>query len=110
MPYPLGIGALAGGSRGGSMVERLTLDEILSDEHFTNAEILAPARHVVEGWAAAVEARIQRERPELASRELRRRYRLSWRNGHLDASNCSVTFVGAGHAAGDPVFTVEAAA
>lgn len=92
------------------MVERPTLDDVLSEEHFTNAEILAPARHVVEGWAAAVENRIRRERPDLASGKLRRMYRLSWRNGNLDFSNSSVTFVDANYAAGDPVFTVGAAA
>lgn len=92
------------------LVERPTLDDVLSEEHFTNAEILAPALHVVEGWAAAVENRISRERPDLASGKLRRMYRLSWRNGNLDSSNCSVTFVGANYATGDPVFTVGAAA
>jgi hypothetical protein len=92
------------------MVERPTLDDVLSEEHFTNAEILAPARHVVEGWAAAVENRIKRERPDLASGKLRRMYRLSWHNGNLDFPNCSVTFVGANYSCGDPVFTVGAAA
>ena len=92
------------------LVERPTLDEVLSQEHFTNAEILAPARYLIEDWAAAVEARIKRERPDLASGKLRRLYRLSWRNGNLDFPNCSVTVVGANYSTGDPMFMVGAAA
>lgn len=55
-----------------------------------SAEILVPVKHMVENWAAAVEAHIKRERPELPLGKFRRSYRLTWRNGSLDFSNCSV--------------------
>jgi hypothetical protein len=95
-------------------LERPTLAAVLAEEHFINPEIVAPAVHVVESWAAAVEAQVQRDRPELAGREddgrTSRRYRIMWRNGELQVGHCSISFPGINYAAGDPTFTVGAAA
>ncbi|MBZ5586748.1 MAG: hypothetical protein LAQ30_32090 [Acidobacteriia bacterium] len=91
-------------------LNRPTLAAVLAEEHFTNPEIVAPAVHVVESWAAAVEARIRRDRPELAGRVGQRSYRITWRNGELQVGHCSISFPGVNYAAGDPTFTVGAAA
>lgn len=91
-------------------INRPTLAAILDEEHFTNPEIVAPAVHLVESWATTVEARIRRDRPELAGREGQRSYRITWRNGELQAGHCSISFPGVNYAAGDPTFTAGAAA
>ena len=95
-------------------LERPTLAAILSEEHFSNPEILAPAVHTVESWAKMVEAKIRSDRPELADREddgrTSRRYRITWRNGDLQPGSCSVSFCGVNYSAGDPTFTVGSAA
>lgn len=87
-----------------------TLAAVFAEEHFTNPEIVAPAVHTVESWATSVEARIRRDRPELASREGHRSYRVVWSNGELQIGQCSISFPGVNYAAGDPTFTVGAAA
>lgn len=87
-----------------------TLAAVFAEEHFTNPEIVAPAVHIVESWATSVEARIRRDRPELASREGHRSYRVVWSNGELQIGQCSISFPGVNYAAGDPTFTVGAAA
>lgn len=95
-------------------LDRPTLAAVLAEEYFTNPEIVAPAVHMVESWATTVEARIRRDRPELADREddgrTSRRCRITWRNGELQFGHCSITFPGVNYAAGDPTFTVGAAA
>ena len=95
-------------------LDRPTLVAVLADEHFTNPEIVAPAVHLVESWASTVEARIRRDRPELAGREddgrTSRRYSIKWRNGDLQLGSCSISFLGVNYAAGDPTFTVGSAA
>ena len=95
-------------------LDRPTLAAILAEEHFTNPEIVAPAVHMVEAWATSVEARIRRDRPELAGREddgrTSRRYSIKWRNGDLQLGSCSISFLGVNYAAGDPTFTVGSAA
>lgn len=91
-------------------ISQPTLAAVLADEHFTNPEIVAPAVHAVETWVSAVEARIRRDRPELAGREGQRSYRVVWSNGELQVGQCSITFPGVNHAAGDPTFTSGAAA
>jgi hypothetical protein len=95
-------------------LDRPTLAAILAEEHFTNPEIVAPAVHMVESWAATVEARIRRDRPELTGREddgrTSRRYSIKWRNGDLQLGSCSISFLGVNYAAGDPTFTVGSAA
>ena len=87
-----------------------TLAALLAEEYFTNPEIVAPAVHMVETWATTVEARIRRDRPELAGREGQRSYRITWRNGELQVGHCSISFPGVNYASGDPTFTVGAAA
>ena len=95
-------------------LDRPTLAAILAEEYFINPEIVAPAVHLVESWASRVEARIRRERPELAGREddgrTSRRYSIKWRNGELQLGSCSLSFLGVNYAAGDPTFTVGSAA
>lgn len=91
-------------------ISRPTLASLFDDEHFTNPEIVAPAAHTVETWVTAVEARIRRDRPDLAGREGQRSYRVVWSNGELQVGQCSISFPGANYAAGDPTFTVGAAA
>jgi hypothetical protein len=87
---------------------------LLAEEHFTNPEIVAPAVHMVEAWATSVEARIRRDRPDLAGREddgrTSRRYSIKWRNSELQIGHCSISFLGVNYAAGDPTFTVGSAA
>ena len=95
-------------------IDRPTLAAVLAEEHFNNPEIVAPAVHMVESWATTVEARIRRERPELAGREddgrTSRRYSIKWRNGELQLGSCSISFLGVNYAAGDPTFTAGSAA
>jgi transposase len=95
-------------------IDRPTLAAVLAEEHFTNPEIVAPPVHLVESWATSVEARIRRDRPELAGREddgrTSRRYSIKWRNGDLQLGSCSISFLGVNYAAGDPTFTVGSAA
>ena len=83
---------------------------VLAEEHFTNPEIVAPAVHMVETWATTVEARIRRDRPDLAAREGQRSYMITWRNGELQVGHCCISFPGVNYAAGDPTFTVGATA
>ena len=90
-------------------INRPTLAAILAEEYFTNPEIVAPAVHMVESWAATVEARIRRDRPELSGRQGQRSYRITWRNGELQVGHCSISFPGVNYAAGDPTFTVGSA-
>ena len=66
--------------------------------------------HLVESWAASVEARIRRDRPELAGRVGQRSYNITWRNGELQVGHCSISFPGVNYAAGDPTFTAGSAA
>jgi hypothetical protein len=91
-------------------INRPTLAAVLAEEHFTNPEIVAPAVHVVVSWAATVEARIRRDRPDLATREGQRSYMITWRNGELEVGRCSISFPGVNYSFGDPTFTVGAAA
>jgi transposase len=95
-------------------IDRPTLAAVLAEEHFTNPEIVAPPVHLVESWATSVEARIRRDRPELAGREddgrTSRRYSIKWRDGDLQLGSCSISFLGVNYAAGDPTFTVGSAA
>lgn len=72
-------------------INQPTLAAVLADEHFTTPEIMAPAVHMVESWATSVEARIRRERPELAARVGQRSYRITWRNGELHVGQVGVT-------------------
>jgi hypothetical protein len=91
-------------------INRPTLAAVLAEEHFTNPEIVAPAVHMVESWAATFEARIRRDRPDLAAREGQRSYMITWRNGELEVGRCSISFPGVNYSFGDPTFTVGAAA
>ena len=91
-------------------ISRPTLASLFDDEHFTNPEIVAPAVHAVETWVTNVEARIRRDRPDLAAREGQRSYRITWGNGELQLAQCSISFPGVNYAAGDPTFTAGAAA
>lgn len=95
-------------------LDRPTLAAVLAEEYFINPEIVAPAVHLVESWASTVEARIRRDRPELAGREddgrTSRRYSIKWRNGELQLGSCSISFPGVNYGAGDPTFAVGAAA
>ncbi len=91
-------------------ISRPTLALLFDDEHFTNPEIVAPAVHTVETWVTTVEARIRRDRPDLAAREGQRSYRITWSNGQLQLGQCSISFPGVNYAAGNPTFTVEAVA
>ena len=56
------------------------------------------------------EARIRRDRPDLAAREGQRSYMITWKNGELRVGQSSISFPGVNYAAGDPTFTVEAVA
>jgi hypothetical protein len=69
----------------------------------------------VEDWAAEVEKRVRRDRPELLSGSLNgggrcRRYKLAWRAGEIDPDHSSISFPGGSFSGGDPTFTIGAAA
>lgn len=103
-----------------------TLEAVLDSEEFQNPEALTPAVFVIEKWAAAVEAKIQREHPELLSKgdrqvsggvlsgftvgdvvPRRRQYRVSWRDGRLDTAESSVSFPNSNSIGYDASFTAE---
>jgi hypothetical protein len=97
-----------------------TLSAIIDSEEFLNPEALTPAVFTIERWAAAVEGKVRRERPDLlwGEREIAggavgdfvprpRRYRISWSDGKLDPDNSSLSFPGASSIFNDPTFTAE---
>jgi hypothetical protein len=80
------------------------VDAILGAEEFSCPTMLAPAVHEVERWADALEQRVRRERPALASPSQRRQYRLVWHGAKIDPDQSNLMFPGSGSIAGDAVF------
>ncbi len=108
------------------VLNKPTVEAVLNSDEFQNPEALTPAAFVIEKWAAAVEAKIEREHPELLSKgdravsggvlsgftvgdvvPRRRQYRISWRDGRLDTADSSVSFPNSNSIGYDASFTAE---